>query len=105
MPYTGRQIELIRARIEAFYNTETLSGLGKLTWGGICDDIYGKTGVNMDPDVLRQFVLRVERRGGPRVPSDKNLEAMVLYLTHPDITLLSLEELEEPDRNYGDNGS
>jgi hypothetical protein len=36
----------------------------------------------------------------PRVPSDKNLEAMVLYLTHPDINLLSLEELEEPEMPF-----
>jgi hypothetical protein len=53
MPYTGRQIELIRARFEAFHDGQTRLGLGKLTWGGICNDIYGKTGVDMDTEVLR----------------------------------------------------
>jgi hypothetical protein len=63
----------------------------------IRDEIDEITGVKMDDDSLRQFVKRTMRRGQPRVPEPENLEAIVSFLCHPDINMLSREELEQPD--------
>jgi hypothetical protein len=91
-----RRIELIRARLEAYYDAES-RGPRRVTWGGICDEIFDLTGVQMDDENLRQYVRRTMRRGQPRVPTDEHLEAIVSFLTHPDIDRLSREELEEPE--------
>ena len=88
------EIELIRGRLETYYDVES-RGPRKVTWGGICDEIFDLMNVQMDPEVLRQFVRRVKRRGVPRIPSDENLAAVISFLKHKD--MLSDEELKEPE--------
>jgi len=82
--------------LESYYDVES-RGPKKVTWGGICDHIFDLTGVQMDGESLRQFVRRIRRRNRPRVPSKENLEAISSFLCHPDIDMLSPEELEEPE--------
>jgi hypothetical protein len=94
MPYTDRQTELIRGRLETYYDVES-RGSRKVTWKGICDAIFDLTNVQMDEEVPRQFVRRVKRRGEPRIPDEKNLPAIVSFLKHID--MLSDKELEEPE--------
>ena len=96
MDQPDRRIELIRARLESYYDVEA-RGPKKVTWGGICDHIFDLTGVQMDGESLRQFVRRIRRRNRPRVPSTENLEAISSFLCHPDIDMLAPEELEEPE--------
>ena len=94
-----RRIELIRARPEAYYDVES-RGPGRVSWRTICDEMSETTGVKMDAEILRQFVRRTMRRGRPRVPDEENLEAIVSFLCHPEIDLLSKEELNEPEIPY-----
>jgi hypothetical protein len=94
MPYTDRQIELIRGRLETHFDVES-RGPRKVTWAGICDAISDLTNVQMDDEVPRQFVRRVKRRGVPRIPSNENLAAIISFLKHID--MISDKELEEPE--------
>jgi len=94
MEYTDRQKELIRARLENYYDVEH-RGPRKVTWDRICGDIFALTDIRMDDEVLRQFVRRVKRRGVPRIPDTENLRAIVSLLKHVD--MLSDKELQEPD--------
>ena len=94
-----RRIELIRARLEAYYDVES-RGPGRASWKTICGEMYETIGVKMDEEIPRQFVRRIKRREQPRVPDKENLEAIVSFLCHPDIALLSEEELNEPEVPY-----
>ena len=94
-----RRIELIRARLEAYYDVKS-RGPGRASWKTICGEMYETIGVKMDEEIPRQFVRRIKRREQPRVPDKENLEAIVSFLCHPDIALLSEEELNEPEVPY-----
>jgi len=108
--YTARQIELIRARIEAYYDLhQTMSR--KASWVGVADQIFEETKVLMDDEVLRQFVQRVTRKTKPplqrvtrkkkpRIPNPENLRAIVSFLLADNIGLLTREELEAPEIPY-----
>jgi hypothetical protein len=99
LAYTDRQIELIRDRLKAYHDIQS-RGPRRATWAGICDEIFDYTHVRMDDEVPRQFAKRVTRKERPdrvRIPSPENLDAIVLFLCHPDIDMLSREELEEPE--------
>jgi hypothetical protein len=91
-----RRIELIRARLEAYYDVES-RGPGRVSWRTICDEMCETIGVKMDAENLRQFVRRTMRRGRPRIPEPENIEAILSFLCHPDIDMLSREEFEEPE--------
>src|SRR5260370_33263829 len=57
----------------------------------------------MDEEVVRKFarcVARKDRPDRPRIPSAENLEAIVKFLCHKDIDMLSIEELQEPEIPY-----
>jgi hypothetical protein len=100
--YTDRQIQLIRDRLVAYYDVES-RGPVRATWGGLCDEIFEIAGVQMDDEVLRQFAKRATRKDRPeqpRLPSAENLEALVKFLCHTDIDMLSLEELEASKPPY-----
>jgi hypothetical protein len=90
-----RRVELIRARLEAYYEAESRGPL-RATWRRISEEIFDATGVKMDSDSLRQFVKRTMRRGQPRVPDPKNLEAILSFLCDPEIDMLSRDEVENP---------
>jgi hypothetical protein len=91
-----RRIELIRSRLEAYYDIES-RGPGKVSWRTISDEIDEIAGVKMDHESLRQFVRRTMRRGRARVPETEHLEAIVNFLCHPEIDMLSRDELENRD--------
>ena len=111
MAYTDRQIELIRVRLKAYYDLQSL-GPRRATWGGLCDEIFDLTNVQMDDEVLRQFAKRVirknreqRRRAGtlperPRLPSAENLNAIISFLCHEDVGVLSPDELRDPQVPY-----
>jgi hypothetical protein len=101
--YTDRQIRLIRDRLVAYYDVES-RGLVRATWGGLCDEIFEIAGIQMDDEVLRQFAKRATRKDRPdrpRLPSAENLAALVKFLCHEDIDMLSIKELQEPEIPYG----
>jgi len=97
VPYTDRQIELIRTRLEAYHIGESAP------WRLICEEIFEATGVKMDDEVPRQFIQRVRRKirpDRPRLPSTQNLEAIAKFLSLEEINILSEEELNEPEVPY-----
>jgi hypothetical protein len=100
--YTDRQIKLIRDRLIAYHVVQH-DGPQHMTWIGVCGRIFHLVHVEMDEEVLRQFVRQVPRRdrpARPRIPKAKNLEAIVKFLCHKDIDMLSIEELREPEIPY-----
>jgi hypothetical protein len=97
--YTDRQIKLIRDRLKT-YQLVQHAGPQRMTWLGVCGRIFHEVKVRMDEEVLRQFVEKVSRKGRPdkpRIPSPRNLKAIVDFLSHEEIDMLSAEELKEPD--------
>jgi hypothetical protein len=97
--FTERQIELIRTRLEA-YKISQIRAPKKLSWGGLVDEIFEKTGILMDDEVPRQFVRQTKRRGTVRMPEITNLHAMASFLMNDEINMLSRKELEEPEIPY-----
>jgi hypothetical protein len=101
--YTDRQVQLIRDRLIAYHDVQSRAPQ-RATWGGLCDEIFELAGaVQMDEEVLRQFARRVARKDRPdrpRIPSADNLEAIVKFLCHKDVDMLSIEELQEPEIPY-----
>jgi hypothetical protein len=100
--YTDRQKELIRVRLKSYYDLQSV-GPRKLTWGGICDEIFDLCQVQIRQETLRQFAERFSRRDRahqPRIPNESNLETIIRFLCHEDINMLSLRELEEPEIPY-----
>lgn len=93
------RLEKLRAALRACRAFTRGRGGGGLTWLELAGDIEAYTGVAMGAEVLRQFVEGVSRKdpARTRTPSDQNLDAIIAFLTHPDIDALSAKELEEDE--------
>lgn len=93
------RLEKLRAALRAYRAFTRGRSRSSLTWLELAGDIEAYTGVAMGAEVPRQFVEGVSRKDPARVrvPSDQNLEAIVAFLTHPDIDALSAKELEEDE--------
>lgn len=91
--------EKLRAALRAYRAFTRGRSRGSLTWLELSGDIEAYTNVAMGAEVLRQFVEGVSKRNPSRtrIPSDHNLQAIVAFLTHPQIDALSAKELEEDD--------
>jgi hypothetical protein len=103
VPYTDQQIKLIRDRLNAYYLIQK-GGAQRMTWIGVCARIFHLVDVEMDDEVLRQFAERVPRKdrpAKPRIPKAENLKAIVDFLVHEEIDMLSIEQLKEPEIPYG----
>jgi len=98
---TDRQREIIRARMEEYYDVQSV-GPRKATWGGICDEIFDHTGVHVRKEVVRKWVRQFVEKGRtkPLQPNAEELKAIVSALMHPDIDMLLPEELEDPEPPY-----
>ncbi len=106
MAYTDRQIELIRGRLKAYYTAQR-AGPQRVTWIGVSGRIFSLVKVQMDEEVLRQFAMQVPRKDGPanpRIPKPEILEAIVKFLGHEEIDMLSGEELKEPNLHDSPQG-
>lgn len=97
-PFTERQLELLRARVHAYY-LEHHRGPRKLSWGGLCDEIFEKTKVLIKEDDLQQWATKFieKRRKTSRHPPDEGFVAIANFLMDPDIGMLSESELNEPE--------
>jgi len=97
MLFNDYQIETIRTALRA-YKAYTYSPHGTgLTWLEVAAKIDAHTGVEMTPEVLRQFVEGVSKKANPlrrRVPSPANLEAIKSFLVQPEIDALHEDELK-----------
>lgn len=93
------RLEKIRAALRAYRAFTRGRSRGSLTWLELSGDIEAYTNVAMGAEVLRQFVEGVSKKDSSRtrVPSSENLQAIVAFLTHPEIDALSAKELEEDD--------
>jgi len=91
MAYGERQIDLIRDRLKNYKDDP--SGEPRGTGQDLSNEISDKTGLRMSDEALRIFV---HRPGGRvRVPTEENLRALISFLTHPEIRMLSPEELRD----------
>lgn len=93
------RLEKIRAALRAYRAFTRGRSRGSLTWLELSGDIEAYTNVAMGAEVLRQFVEGVSKKvpARARIPSSENLQAIVAFLTHPEIDALSSKELEEDD--------
>lgn len=91
--------EKLRAALRAYRAFTRGRSRGSLTWLELSGDIEAYTNVAMGAEVLRQFVEGVSKRdpSRTRIPSEHNQQAIVAFLTHPQIDALSAKELEEDD--------
>ena len=91
------RLEKIRAALRAYRAFTRGRSRGSLTWLELSGDIEAYTSVAMGAEVLRQFTEGVSKKdpARSRVPSPENLDAIIAFLTHPDIDALSAKELEE----------
>jgi hypothetical protein len=110
-PYSNRQLDIIRAALNAHYDyfvvlDETVDDEKedkqpkRQTWQGIAEAIEESTGVKMGDEALRRFAKSVGKHKKQGPPMPKNMKAIVDYLTDPGIAELSLEELEEDKIDY-----
>jgi hypothetical protein len=90
MDYREQQVDLIRDRLKSYREQER-----NRTWIELSSQISEKTAVTISEDVLRQFAYGTERRGRRRVPNPEILEALVSFLSHPDVGMLSHEQLRD----------
>ncbi|MBK8208671.1 MAG: hypothetical protein IPK78_00680 [Rhodospirillales bacterium] len=98
-PADDLRTEKLRAALRAYRAFTRGRSRGSLTWLELSGDIEAYTSVAMGAEVLRQFVEGVSKKdpARTRIPSEQNLEAIVAFLTHPEIDALSPKELEEDD--------
>ena len=99
--YTKRQREIIKTKVSAYYDVHHEAR--GLTWAGLCDEIFDYTQVQVRHEDLRQWVdgFIPKKRKQPRRPNKEELKAIVSFLMHADIHMLSEEELNEPEIPFG----
>jgi hypothetical protein len=100
MPYTATQTNLIKQRLRAYFYAIRAEAEYRFGWRDLSALIFDYTQVQFLGDSLRAIARGQISRGKRRGGGDENLEAIVTFLTHPDINALSLEELKEPDIPY-----
>jgi hypothetical protein len=98
--YTERQRELIRTRVDAYYRVQN-ERIG-LSWAGVCADISDLIHVHVRHETLRQWAEGFIQKGRktPIHPNEEELRAIVSFLMHTDIAMLSEEELNKPEIPY-----
>ena len=82
--------------MKEYYDFQSV-GPRKASWGGICDEIFDLTGTQVRLEVVRQWVRQFVQKGRnkPLGPNAAELDAIVLFLMHPDINMLLPEELTD----------
>lgn len=94
------QIQLIRDALENYrmYEPDHESGKTPLSWNALRERIMEDTDVKFGKDDLRQFVEGKKKGSGKfRIPEAARMEALVTFLTDPDIAVLSRDDLENND--------
>lgn len=99
--FTAQQREIIKTKVDAYYDVHHEAR--GLTWAGLCDEIFDYTQVQVRHEDLRQWVdgFIPKNRKQPRRPNKEELKAIVSFLIHADIHMLSEEELNEPEIPFG----
>jgi hypothetical protein len=97
-PYSASQIRLIRQALRAYYRIKIAELGPDFGWIGVAEILFGLIKIRIRTESLRQFAKGQVSRGKRR--GTDNLEAMVSFLTHPEIDAMSLEELKEPEIPY-----
>ena len=94
-------IDLVRGRLLIYYRSkrETVLSYG-YSWRDLAEQIFVYTSVRIPGDSLRQFARKQVSRGSPRGISPKRLQTLIRFLSHRQISALSLEELKAPDVPY-----
>ncbi len=94
------QIHLIRDALEGYrmFTPDHESGKSPLSWNALRERITVATDVEFGKDDLRQFVEGKKKGSGKfRIPETARMEALVAFLTDPDIAVLSRDDLENSD--------
>ena len=104
MKYSPEQLNLVRDALHAYkaYGRSELDGKD-YSWASIAEAIAEYTGVTVPSERLRQFIEGVSTPAATRkfpVPKPARLEAIVKFVTHEELELLSAEELETQRPNF-----
>ena len=100
MPYTATQRKLIKGRVRAYYYATKAEAPYRFGWKDLAALIFDLTKVEFKGDSLRAIVEGQVSRGIRRSGGEENIDALVKFLTDPEIGALSLEELDEPKIPY-----
>jgi hypothetical protein len=100
MPYTATQRKLIKARVRAYYYATKAEAPYRFGWKDLAGLIFDLTKVEFKGDSLRAIVEGQVSRGKRRSGGEENLDALVQFLTDPEVKALSLKELDEPKIPY-----
>lgn len=109
-PYSDRQLDIIGAALWAHFDYAELPDGKGMSWNSIAEAIGEYTGVTMGYEVLRRFAKRHGKNNDQdaqkssrktymqATSNPENIQAIIDYLSHPDIKALFLEELEKEER-------
>ena len=98
MNYSDWQLARIRNALRAYHRYERSHDGVYFTWKDVQEAIDEYAGVKVLAERLRQFVEGFKDKEGKRkfpAPRDAKLTAIVEFITHEDIALLSKDELKE----------
>lgn len=83
-----RQVQLIRSALAAYRDYTPGQTRSHMTWPELAGIIEADTGVEFGAEALRRFI------DGSQVPQPERLDAIVNFLTQPEVAALDLDELE-----------
>jgi hypothetical protein len=95
--FTARQRELLRTRVDAYRDVQ--DERRGLSWPGLCDEIFDLVHVHVRHEFLRQWVEEFieKKKKQPRRPNNEEFAGIASFLMHPEIGILSEEELNKPE--------
>jgi hypothetical protein len=98
--FTARQRELLRTRVDAYRDVQ--NERRGLSWPALCDEIFDLVHVHVRHEFLRQWVegFIEKKKKQPRRPNNEEFAGIASFLMHPEIGMLSEEELNEPEIPY-----
>lgn len=98
MAYSDWQQKRIRDALRAYHQYGRGSDGERFNWKDVAEAIDEYAGERVPPERLRQFVEGINTGDGGRkypVPKGARIEAIVRFVTHEDLNLLSEDELKE----------
>ena len=106
------QLERLRDALRNFHSLNSASDGSRYNWNDVVEAIDLTTGVRVPYESLRKFVVGVRETKRKhaivpdrniyyryQIPADHRLKAIYDFVTHPEVDLLSVEELSEREIN------
>jgi hypothetical protein len=103
MKLSDWQLTQLRDALRAYKSYGSDSGGRDYSWASVAEGVAEYTGIEVPSERLRQFIEGVNTKDGSRkypVPSGERLKALVHFVTHEELKLISREEFEGGQPGY-----